>query len=164
MIAVVDSSTVIALVRGGVFEHLGQVFQPLLIGHEADSECQKLPQVAAALNQTRSGQPPFPVVVTLIARSRSYDPQLSMADVEGIEIALDRSAALLTQDDLQNVEAKSAGVKAVLHTFDLLEGFKHVGFIAQVRPVLEQMQRNGEQHSRKDMNTLLRRVREPLLP
>lgn len=162
--AVIDSSTVIALVRAGVFEYLGQIFEPLFIGHGAERECRKDPQVDAAFNQAQAGSPPFPIVVTLFARSRTYDLGLSMEDIEGIEIAIDKSALLLTQDDTQTIEAKNAGVNGVLHTFHLLEGFKRIGLITQVRPVLEQMEQNGEYHPKAEKNRLLRRVNEPPIP
>jgi len=162
--AVVDTSTVIALARGGVFVHLGQVFQPLLIGSDADQECQGDPHAHAALNQTQNQTPAFPTVVKLLARRRAYDPNLSPADIEGIEVALARSAILITQDDLQRVEAISAGVKMVADTFEVLEVFKRLGLMAQVRPVLEQMEQNGERYSRSERNKLLRRVNEPLIP
>ena len=162
--AVIDTSTVIALVRGGVFEYLGQVFWPLFIGHGAERECRKVPQVGATLNQTQSSSPPFPHVVALISRSRTYDPRLSMEDIEGIEIALDKSALLLTQDDLQTLEAKNAGGQGVLHTFHLLEGFKYRGFITHVRSVLEQMEQNGERFPKSEKNRLLRRVNERPIP
>ncbi|MBI1929363.1 hypothetical protein HYR99_34605 [Candidatus Poribacteria bacterium] len=115
--AVVDSSTLIALARGGVFAHLGQVFCPIFIGSRAEKECQKDPRAPAALRQTQAQTPAFPIVVSLISRSRVYDPNLSAADIEGIEIALARSAILLTQDELQRVEAISAGVQ-VLYSGD----------------------------------------------
>jgi predicted nucleic acid-binding protein len=161
--AVIDTSTVIALVRGGVFVYLGQVFHPLFIGYGAERECRRVPAVDAVLNQTQAGSPPFPLVVALIARRRSYDPRLSMEDIEGIEIALDKSALLLTQDDIQTIEAKNAGVHGVLHTFHLLEGFKYRGFMPRVRSVLEQMEQNGERYPRSEKNRLLRQVNEPLL-
>jgi predicted nucleic acid-binding protein len=161
--AVVDSSTLIALARGGVFAHLGQVFQPIFIGSRAEKECQKDPQATAALRQTQAQTPDFPIIVSLISRSRVYAPNLSAADIEGIEIALARSAILLTQDELQRMEAISTGVQ-VLHTFDLLDGFKHLRLIVQVRPVLEQMKRNGEHYPKWEQNRLLRRVNEPPIP
>jgi predicted nucleic acid-binding protein len=105
----------------------------------------------------------YPNVVKLLARSRAYDPNLSPADIEGIEIALARSAILITQDDLQRVEAISAGVKMVADTLEVLEVFKRLGVIAQVRPVLEQMEQNGERYSKSERNKLLRRVNEPLI-
>jgi hypothetical protein len=52
----------------------------------------------------------------------------------------------------------------VLHTFDLLAGFKALQLIPQVRPVLEQMERNGEHYPHFEKNRLLRRVNEPLIP
>ncbi len=160
--AVVDSSTFIALVRGDVFAHLSQAFQPLLIGSRAEIECRNKPVVDAALTQALTAS--VIQVVTLNARSRAYDPNLTEADIEGIEIALAQSAPLLTQDELQRVEAYNAGVQYVLHTFNLLDGFKRQGFIPLVRPVLELMLRNGENYPRSEMNNLLRRVNEPIFP
>jgi predicted nucleic acid-binding protein len=162
--AVIDSSTAIALVRGGVFDYLGSVFQPLFIGHGAERECRKVPSVDVAFSRTQSGSPPFPIVVTLVTRSRIYDPKLSREDIEGIEIALDKSVLLLTQDDIQTIEAKNTRVYGVLHTFHLLEGFKRSGRITQVRPVLEQMEQNGEYHPKAEKNRLLRQLNEPLIP
>ncbi len=80
--AVVDTSTVIALARGGVFSYLGHVFQPVFIGNVAEQECQRNPHASAAMNQTQSQTPAFPVVEGLISRSRVYHPQLSFISVE----------------------------------------------------------------------------------
>jgi predicted nucleic acid-binding protein len=163
--AVVDTSVAFALVRGDVFVHLPQIFQPIYIGSGAVAECQrKDPTVYAVVQQVSSGQAAWLTAVALIARSRTYAPQLSREDIEGIEIALDKSAVLLTQDDFQEVEAKSAGVQVVLNTIDLLFGFKQRGLIPLVRPVLEQMELNGESYTLFEKNRLLRRVREPLMP
>lgn len=162
--AVIDASTAIALARGDVLTHLGQVFGPLFMGRGAEKECQRDPHARAALSHTQNQTPPFPTVVSLVSRRRTYVPNLSRTDIEGIEMALTRAAILLTQDDLQRVEAISAGVSVVADTFEVLEVFKRLGLIPQVRPVLEQMERNGERYSRSEKNQLLRRVREPLIP
>ena len=162
--AVIDSSTLIALVRGGVLVHLGQFFQPLFMGSGAEKECRRRPPIDAALNQAQAANQIQLTVVNLISRSRVYNPNLSPEDIEGIEIALARSAVLLTQDDLQEIEALNAGVQVVLGTFDLLEGFKRRGVIPLIRPVLEQMERNGEHYPRSEKNRLLRRVNERPIP
>ncbi|MBI1926439.1 hypothetical protein HYR99_19625 [Candidatus Poribacteria bacterium] len=160
--AVVDSSTLIALVRGGIHVHLGQFFQPLFIGSGAEKECRQRPQIDVALTQAANALQL--TVVNLISRSRAYNPNLSPEDIEGIEIALARSAVLLTQDDLQEIEALNAGVQVVLGTFDLLEGFKRRGVIPLICPVLEQMERKGEHYPRSEKNRLLRRVNERPIP
>jgi predicted nucleic acid-binding protein len=162
--AVVDSSTLIALVRGNVLAPLGKVCQPLIIGSRAEIECRKRPFVDAALNQAQAAGTIQLSVITLNARSRAYDPNLTEADIEGIEIALAQSAPLLTQDELQRVEAYNVGVQGVLHTFNLLDGFKRQGFIPLVRPVLELMLQNGENYPKLAINNFLRRVNEPIFP
>ena len=71
--AVIDTSTLIALVRGGVYEQVGRFFGPLYIGDGAEKEARRDPQVDTALNRTQSSSPPFPSVDTLLSRTRTYD-------------------------------------------------------------------------------------------
>ncbi len=154
---------VIALVRGGVFGYLGRFFEPLYIGNGAERERRKDPLVDAALNRTQLGSPSFPTVETRISRRRAYDPGLSQ-DIQGIELAPDRSALRLTQDDLQTLEAQKAGLPNGLHTLDLLDGFKRQGLISSVRDIVLQMEQNGEHFPKAELNRLFRRVNAPVIP
>jgi len=114
--AVIDSSTVIALVRGGVFEYLGQVFQPLFIDHGAERECRKVLQIDAALNQTQLGVRPFPIVVTLITHRRINARVLKASE----------AAALRANPVFNQVESAMLRVSGGAHATDI----RHAAYTA----------------------------------
>lgn len=142
--AVLDANVVIGLVKGGVFQHLADLYSPLYVPptvrQEITAQTPPRPgtvELAQALGQWITEATPDPAAL------QQFTSVGAIADREVLALAKERAVDhVLSGDRVVRREAQSLGL-VVLSASLVVVLMKGQGLIAAVKPVLDQMEQSG---------------------
>lgn len=141
--AVLDASGIIGLAKGGVFQHLAALYEPLWVPSSVTQEVTSSGPVLAGATELLAGLGSWITERAVPGPLPALAAPLSTADREVLALALSAGVDhILSNDRVVCREAEARGLTCLRPPL-VVVFLRQEGIIPAVRPVLDQMRQQG---------------------